>query len=79
MKFTIAQIGTNRLQKVLLTNKGQDPSQIINALKSDLQKVLDSYLDDFEIDISTSQTNSITQFDIVVLAKRIKSFGTLPY
>ena len=79
MKFTIAQIGTNRLQKVLITNKGQDPSQIINALKSDLQKVLDSYLDDFEIDISTSQTNSITQFDIVVLAKRIKSFGTLPY
>ena len=79
MKFTIAQIGTNRLQKVLLTNKGQDPSQIINALKSDLQKILESYLDDFEIDISTSKTNSITQFDIVVLAKRIKSFGTLPY
>ena len=79
MKFTIAQIGTNRLQKVLLTNKGQDPSQIINALKSDLQKVLDSYLDDFEIDILATQENEITQFDIVVLAKRIKSFGTLPY
>ena len=79
MKFTIAQIGTNRLQKVLLTNKGQDPLQIINALKSDLQKILESYLDDFEIDILATQENEITKFDIDVFAKRIKSFGTLPY
>lgn len=79
MKFTIAQIGTNRLQKVLLTNKGQDPKQIIEALKSDIKKVLESYLDDFSIDISVSQIDEVTKFDVAIQAKRIKTFGTLPY
>lgn len=79
MKFTIAQIGTNRLQKVLLTSKGQDPNVIIEALKYDIKKVLDSYMDDFCIDIDVNQTQESVFFDIKVKTNRIKSFGTLPY
>ena len=79
MKFTIAQIGANRLQKVLLTNKGQSPEQILSALKSDMERVLESYLDDFVISIDAKQIGEETQFDICVKAKRIKNFGTLPY
>lgn len=79
MKFTIAQIGTNRLQKVLLTNKGQDPNVIIEALKHDIKKVLDSYMDDFCVDIKANQIEESMLFDIKVRANRIKSFGTLPY
>ena len=79
MKFTIAQIGANRLQKVLLTNKGQSPEQIVNALKSDIEGVLDSYLDDFVVFIDAKQVEEEIVFDINVKAKRIKSFGTLPY
>ena len=79
MKFTIAQIGTNRLQKVLLTNKGQDPNVIVEALKCDIKKVLESYMDDFCVDIQANQIQESVVFDIKVKANRIKSFGTLPY
>ena len=79
MKFTIAQIGANRLEKVLLTNKGQDPKQILLALKSDIENVLESYLDDFVVTIDSNQEHEIVNFEINVQAKRVKSFGTLPY
>ena len=79
MKFTIAQIGTNRLEKVLLSNKHQDPKLIIDAMKSDIERVLSSYLDDFSVVIEVGQNQENTNFDISVCAKRIKSFGTLPY
>ncbi|MBQ3494596.1 MAG: hypothetical protein IJA69_04190 [Clostridia bacterium] len=79
MKFTIAQIGANRLEKVLLYEKGQDPKQIINALKSDITGLLSSYLDDFEVEITAGQTEDSVCFNINVIAKRVKSFGTLPY
>ena len=79
MKFTIAQIGANRLQKVLMSEKKQEPKQVVGVIKSDIENVLSSYLDDFEVKISAGQTENEICFDISVIAKRMKSFGTLPY
>ena len=79
MKFTIAQIGANRLAKVLVGEKNQDPKLICNAIKSDISNILESYLDDFEISIDAYNKDKDIIFEIIVNAKRVKNFGTLPY
>ena len=78
MKFTIAQIGTNRLQKVLVGNKESDPNKILSALEYDIKKLLENYMEVFDIKIQASQQDNLFNFDIFVRAERIKTFGTLP-
>lgn len=78
MKFTIAQIGKNRLERVLVSNKESDPNKILSALEYDVRKLLENYMEAFDIKIEASQEDNIFNFDISVKAERIKSFGTLP-
>ena len=42
---TIAEIGTDRLINVLVKDKNQSPSRIINILKSEITNILSSYLE----------------------------------
>ena len=43
MSYTIAQIGRNRLEKVLNSGRDQDIKKLLNLLKSDIKTVLESY------------------------------------
>ena len=78
MSYTIAQIGTNRLEKVLNSAKEQDIKKLLNLLKSDIKSVLESYavvLGDVEIEVDEEQSNIL----IVMQSKleRFKTFGTI--
>lgn len=79
MKFSIAEIGKNRLQRVLIGGKQEDPKRVVEALKSDLRFVLDSYVEDYDINVVACQNEGSVMFKIEVEAKILKTFGTLPY
>ena len=76
--FTIADIGSKRLEKVLVKDKTEDPKKLAEILKSDLLNLLQNYMEvkdlnvDFEVD-------TVGYFLTVnAEAKRIKTFGIFP-
>ena len=44
MKFNIAQIGKNRLKKVLIEDREQSPQKLCEVLKSDFFNVAKCYI-----------------------------------
>ncbi|MGN0748231.1 MAG: cell division topological specificity factor MinE [Christensenellales bacterium] len=75
---TIAEIGTDRLINVLVKDKNQSPSRIINILKSEISNILSSYLElDDEIVVSLEAKKGRLFFQINATANRIKEFGQI--
>ena len=71
---------TERLRNVLINDKRDNPSKIINVLKSDILYVLKNYMeinsDDLELDISVT---SIGTYKITILANvnRLKTLNCI--
>lgn len=77
MKFSIAQIGENRLKKVLIGDKENSPEKLKEVLLSDIQNVANCYLDDISTKIEAIQTDDGVIFNVVIKCKRVKSIGVL--
>lgn len=73
---TIAEIGSDRLNNVLVRDKNESPAKLINILKSELNNLFNSYveLDDI-IDIKMITTQGKINFEIKIKAVRIKEYG----
>ena len=77
MKFSIAQIGENRLKRVLVDDKQNNPKKLCEVLKSDMLNVLNCYVEDAKIEIEPTQSEEGIIFNIIVVCSRVKSFGVL--
>lgn len=77
MKFTIAQIGENRLKKVLVGDKENNPEKLKDVLLSDIQNIANCYLDDVSTKVEAIQTDDGVIFNVVIKCKRVKSIGVL--
>lgn len=77
MKFTIAQIGKNRLKKVLVGDKENNPEKLKDVLLSDIQNIANCYLDDVSTKVEAIQTDDGVIFNVVIKCKRVKSIGVL--
>ena len=76
--FTIADIGSKRLEKVLVEDKTEDPKRLAEILKSDILNLLQNYMEVENLDINFDVGLDGYKFSIDVEAKRIKVFGILP-
>ena len=78
MKFTIAQIGENRLKKVLIEDKQNNPEKMCEVLKSDIYNVAKCYIEQPVVTVEAKQgENDEINFDIVIKSNRIKAIGVL--
>lgn len=77
MKFSIAQIGENRLKRVLVEGKQNNPQRLCEVLKSDILDVAKCYLDEAKIEIEPTQSEDGVIFNVVIKCSRVKSFGVL--
>lgn len=76
--FTIADIGSKRLEKVLVKDKTEDPKRLAEILKSDILNLLQNYMEVENLDINFDVGLDGYKFSIDIEAKRIKVFGILP-
>lgn len=76
--FTIADIGSKRLEKILVKDKTEDPKRLAEILKSDVLNLLQNYMEVENLDINFDVGLDGYKFSIDVEAKRIKVFGILP-
>ena len=77
MKFNIAQIGKNRLKRVLIDDREQSPQKLCEVLKSDFFNVAKCYMEEPTLDIQTFEEDEDVIFVVKVSTKRIKSMGVL--
>ena len=76
--FTIADIGSKRLEKVLVKDKTEDPKRLAEILKSDVLNLLQNYIEVENLNVNFDVGLDGYKFSIDVEAKRIKVFGILP-
>ena len=76
--FTIADIGSKRLEKVLVKDKTEDPKRLAEILKSDVLNLLQNYMEVENLNVNFNVGLDGYKFSIDVEAKRIKVFGILP-
>ena len=76
--FTIAEIGSKRLEKVLVKDKTEDPKRLAEILKSDVLNLLQNYMEVENLNVNFDVGLDGYKFSIDVEAKRIKVFGILP-
>lgn len=75
---TIAEIGNDRLINVLVKDKNQSPSRILNILKSEITDIISSYAElDDEITVAMRTERGRITFEIKATAARIKDFGQI--
>lgn len=79
MGYNIAEIGGKRLERVLIKDKKENPTRMCDLLKSDLKFLFENYMEINNLDINFDIEDSVYQIQIKVQAKRLKSFGSLPY
>ena len=77
MKFSIAQIGENRLKKVLVQDKEQNPEKLKDVLKAEIQNVAVCYMDDVSTNVDVLPSDDGVIFNVVIKCKRVKSIGVL--
>ena len=77
MKFSIAQIGENRLKKVLVQDKEQNPEKLKDVLKADIQNIAVCYMDDVSTNVDVLPSDDGVIFNVVIKCKRVKSIGVL--
>ena len=76
--FTIADISSKRLEKVLVKDKTEDPKKLAEILKSDILNLLQNYMEVEKLDVNFDVSLDGYKFSIDIEAKRIKVFGILP-
>ena len=76
--FTIADMGSKRLEKVLVKDKMEEPKKLEEILKSDILKILQDYMDITNISVNFDVSLDGYKLNINADAKRVKSFGILP-
>ena len=76
--FTIADIGSKRLEKVLVKDKTEDPKRLAEILKSDVLNLLQNYMEVENLNVNFDVGLDGYKFSIDVEAKGIKVFGILP-
>jgi len=79
MSLNIAEIGGKRLEKVLIKDKKENPTKMCDLLKSDLRFLFENYMEINNLDLNFEIVDSRYQIQVKVQAKRLKSFGSLPY
>lgn len=77
MKFTLAQIGENRLKKVLVEDKGISPERVCEILKNEFLKITKDYLENPQIEIYAEGIDENIVFDVQIKCSRVKVFGVL--
>ncbi len=77
MKVTIAQIGENRLKRVLVDDKENSPEKLCEVLSSDIKNVCDCYMDEPKVNVVADITDDGVEFAVMIKAKRVKSIGVL--
>lgn len=76
--MNIAEIGTNRLKNVLVTDKQQDPKKLTCILKNDMQNIAEDYLElEKDINVKIEEIEGKLKFVVEIDAKRIRSYGLL--
>ena len=75
---TIADLKANRLEKVLVKDKSENPAKMAQVLKSDLLILLNNYCDVEDIDINFDIGLNGYEIQILAKASRLKSFGVFP-
>ncbi len=75
MKYNVAEIGKNRLQKVLTENNTFNAEVLCNVLKSEFLNIAKSYLDQVEIVCECEPSDDDICFFVSIACKRVKSFG----
>ncbi len=76
--FTIADMGSKRLEKVLIKDKTEEPKKLEEILKSDILNVLQDYMDVSNLTVNFNVSLDGYKLCINADAKRVKSFGILP-
>ena len=76
--FTIADIGSKRLEKVLVKDKTEDPKKLAETLKSDILNLLQNYMEVKDLTVNFDVNTEGYYLTINAEAKRIKTFGILP-
>ncbi len=74
---TIADIGTKRLERVLVNDKKQNPSKLCQVIKSDVFEILKNYMDVESLELEFDVGEEGVEFNIIVKAERIKQFGSI--
>lgn len=75
---TIADIGNDRLTNVLLKDKNENSTKVMNLLKSEITEILSSYTElDDEINVVMKTKRGRISFEIKAVANRIKNFGQI--
>lgn len=77
LKVTIAQIGENRLKRVLVDDKENSPEKLCEVLSSDFKNVCECYMDEPNVVITADITDDGIEFYAHITAKRVKSIGVL--
>lgn len=78
---TPANIGVDRLKKVLISDKHFNPEKIKEVIKSDILYILKNYTDvkseDMNFDINVSEDGGY-KISVEASAKRLKVLGSIP-
>ncbi len=76
--YTIADIGSKRLENVLVKDKSENPNKVAEILKSDILELLKNYMDVENLDVDFEVSTDGYVLNVEANASRIKSFGILP-
>lgn len=75
----LCEIGNNRLQTVLVKDKGKNSEKLCQILCSDFSQIASEYLELSEnISARMVSENGKIRFEFVVTANRVKDYATLP-
>lgn len=74
---TIAKIGEERLQNVLLKDKKQNPKLILNLLKSEIANVLEHYMELSMLNADMDFKDGFFCFSLNAKARHIKNIQVL--
>lgn len=75
--MTIAEISTNRLEKILSKDKRQNPEQILPMLESDISSLLQNYLTLKNLEAKFEVQNGEYVLNFQVRASQIKQVGII--
>ena len=77
MKFNIAQIGKNRLKRVLVNDREQNPQKLCEILESDFSNVSKCYMEEPMVKVDVVDNEDEISFFVKITTHRIKTIGVL--
>lgn len=76
---SISDFGQNRLSRILAGDKNQSPERFCSLIKSDLEALLNHYVElSGELSVSLQQLEDEFVFFVTFKAIRMKSLGIIP-